>query len=86
MPEGVIDTASSSEWMKEQYAGRKPMPWSKKQMKAIRARAHGWKPSAGGPFEDVSEDKAREMMAEGVKGEGRKKAIKSMLHEKRKGG
>lgn len=43
------------------------MPWSPKQMKAIRARAHGWKPKGGGPFESVSEEKAEEMSKEGVK-------------------
>jgi hypothetical protein len=43
------------------------MPWTENQMRVIRARAHGWKPRPGGPFENVSEEKAREMSHEGVK-------------------
>lgn len=43
------------------------IPWSPKQEKVLKAKAHGWKPKGGGPFESVSEEKAEEMSKEGVK-------------------
>lgn len=65
------------------------MPWSPKQMKALRARAHGWHPSAGGPFANVSEEKAAEMSKEGVKGGGstmQQRAMSKKRKKPRKGG
>jgi len=43
------------------------MPWSPKQMKAIRAKKHGWDPKGKQPFEGVSKAKLGEMEKEGVK-------------------
>lgn len=52
------------------------MPWTPKQMKVIRARAHGWK--KGEAFKGVSVGKAKEMETEGlrppVKGKRKKRA------------
>lgn len=40
------------------------MPWSPKQMKSIRARAHGWK--GKGAFKNISKKKGEEMEEEGM--------------------
>lgn len=42
------------------------MPWSPKQMKSIRARAHGWK--GKGAFGNISKKKGKEMEKEGEDG------------------
>lgn len=44
------------------------MPWSPKQMKAIRAKKHGWNPKGDDePFAKVGKKKLGEMEEEGVK-------------------
>jgi len=43
------------------------MPWTPKQMKAIRAKKHGWDPKGKQPFEGASKGKLAEMEKEGVK-------------------
>jgi hypothetical protein len=49
------------------------MPFSPKQMKAIRAKKHGWDPEGKQPFEGVSKKKLGDMEKEGVKkGKGKK--------------
>lgn len=44
------------------------MPWSPKQMKAIRAKKHGWNPPGDKePFAKVGKGKLAEMEKEGTK-------------------
>jgi hypothetical protein len=44
------------------------MPWSEKQMKVIRAKAHGWNPPGKDkPFAGVSEEWAKGAEKEGIK-------------------
>jgi hypothetical protein len=43
------------------------MPWTPKQMKVIRAKAHGWNPPGSEPFEGVSKRKLKKMQREGTK-------------------
>jgi hypothetical protein len=48
------------------------MPWSPKQMKSIRARAHGWK--GKGAFQNISKKKGQEMEEEGTKPDAKMQA------------
>lgn len=49
------------------------MPFTPKQMKAIRARAHGWDPGGDAPFANVSVEKAKQMQSEGIRPPKRKR-------------
>lgn len=57
------------------------MPWTAAQMRAIGRRAGGAKT---GPFSNVSEDKAKEMLSEGTKpvASGQHRALRVMLRRK----
>jgi hypothetical protein len=48
------------------------VPWSPKQMKAIRAVKHGWKPPDGAPFHGQSAKWAEGAEREGVRSKRRK--------------
>jgi hypothetical protein len=43
------------------------MPWSEAQMRAIRAKEHGWDPPGKQPFEGVSKRKLKKMSHEGIR-------------------
>lgn len=56
------------------------MPWSAKQERVWQAIAHGWKPDKGS-LSHISQEKAKKMAAEGVKGkdadtEARRRALR----------
>ena len=53
------------------------MPWSPKQLKAIRAKKHGWNPPGGDePFANVSKGKLSKMEHEGIKTEKAEHPVK----------
>lgn len=56
------------------------MPWTPKQMRVIHAREHGWKPSPGGPFADVSPEKAHEMAQEGTRAPVKKRTARDAFN------
>ena len=62
------------------------MPWTAKQMRSIRARAHGW--SGPGAFENVSEAEAKTMEGEGIKGQAakRKRVMDKIVKRRRRKG
>lgn len=61
------------------------MPWTPAQMKAIRARKHGWNPPGKQPFENVSHEKLGEMEHEGIRPSKKKKKRRASLKAQMKG-
>ncbi len=47
------------------------MPWSPAQMRAIRAKEHGWNPPGEQPFENVGHAKLKKMAHEGIRKKGK---------------